>query len=349
MMTPTEMGRSRVPFTDLLDLASELLGGKALATSDDFFAEKENLIKAAPAIFIPDKYTDKGKWMDGWESRRKRNLGPGNDHDWCVLKLGAPGVIRGLNIDTAFFTGNYPEYASVEVVNAPQAGDGLPGESGWEEVLPKSRLQGGTQNLFAVSSAKTWTHLRLRIWPDGGVARLRVHGLVTPDWAKLKGSGEIVDLAAAASGGEVVTCNDMFFGQKDNLILPGRARVMGEGWETRRRRGPGHDWIIVKLATRGSVRKIEVDTNHFKGNFPESCSIEGCLAPSRDLLACDFRDRADLKWTEILPRTKLQADHRHYFEKELQQAAASTGFDYVRLNIYPDGGVSRLRVHGVPV
>jgi len=341
-MNPVSSSPQRVPFTELIDLACEIVGGMALATNDDFFAGKENLLKPTAAVFIADKYTEVGKWMDGWESRRKRNLGPGNDHDWCIVHLGLPGVIRGLNVDTAHFTGNYPEYCAVDAAEA------APGTSvnalSWKEILIKSKLRGGTWNLFPVADPSRWTHLRLRIFPDGGVARLRVHGEVLPNLATLKASKEPVDLAAAENGGTVVTCNDMYFGQKDNLILPGRARVMGDGWETQRKRGPGNDWIIVRLAAAGHVKKLEVDTNHYKGNFPESCSIEGCIRPERNLLASDFRDRKDIAWQEILPRTPLQADHRHYFEKELQ--ATDKKFDYIRLNIFPDGGISRLRVYG---
>lgn len=336
-----------VSFTELIDLASEKVGGKALATNDDFFAPMANLLKAAPAVFIPDKFTEFGKWMDGWESRRKRNLGPGNDHDWCVIQLGMPGRIDGVNIDTAHFVGNYPEYASLEACAvAPGSSFESIQKAQWREVLSKSKLQGGSSNLFAVASSERFTHLRLRIFPDGGVARLRVHGRVLPDWDLLKRSGATVDLAAAENGGTVSACNDHFFGPKDNLIFPGRAQTMGEGWETRRKRGPGNDWIIVKLGRAGRIQKIEVDTNHFKGNFPESCSIEGCVLPGPALLSSDFRDRADIAWTEILPRTKLQAHHQHYFEKELHQAALTQKFDYVRLTIFPDGGVSRLRVFG---
>lgn len=333
--------KHRVPFTDLLDLASELMGGRALETTDDFFAAKENLLLAAEPVFIPGKYTEFGKWMDGWESRRKRNLRPGNDHDWCVVKLGRAGVIRGVNIDTAHFLGNFPEYASLEATFAPDE-VGVP-QTGWQEILSKSRLEGGTRNLFAMSSGQVWTHLRLRIFPDGGVARLRVHGEVALDLKRLKSSGDLIDLAAAENGAQVVVCNDMFFGQKDNLILPGRAKVMGEGWETRRRRGPGHDWTIVRLATTGRIGKIEVDTNHFKGNFPESCQIEACAFSERNLAACDFRDRSDLVWKEVLPRTALKAHTQHLFEQELKPSGP---FDYVRLNIFPDGGVSRLRLFG---
>lgn len=333
---------THVPFLDLIDLASEKVGGKTLATNDDFFAPMENLLKSTPPVFIPDQYTEFGKWMDGWESRRKRNLGPGNDHDWCIVELGLPGIIHGLNVDTAFFVGNYPEYCSIDACSSASPPTS---QTVWTEILPKSKLLGGTQNLFPVTSRARWTHLRFRIFPDGGVARLRVHGEVLPDLSALKREKQ-VDLAAAANGAVVVTCNDSFFGPKDNLILPGRARTMGEGWETRRKRGPGNDWIVVRLAATGTLSKIEVDTHHFKGNFPESCSIDGLIHPARDLIASDIRDRKDLPWQEVLPRTQLRADTCHAFEMELLKSIGQTRFDYLRLNIFPDGGVSRLRVFG---
>lgn len=336
-------GTSVVPFTELLDLAGEKVGGRALYANDDFFAPKESLLKAEAPIFIPDKYTEFGKWMDGWESRRKRNLAPGNDHDYCIVRLGAPGRILGVDVDTAFFTGNYPEYCSIEALEVATDDAALDARAEWQSILPKSRLQGGSHNLFGIASPRRWTHLRLRIFPDGGVARLRVHGIVMREWK----SGEQADLAAAVNGGFVVTCNDSFFGPKDNLILPGRARTMGEGWETRRKRGPGNDWIVVRLGTTGMIQKIEVDTHHFKGNFPESCSIEGCLVEGETLLPSDFRDRKDIAWTELLPRTPLQAHHQHLYERELSAAVKASRFNYVRLNIFPDGGISRLRVHGV--
>ena len=350
MSDSKDVNRLRVPFTELIDLASEMLDAKVLAANDDFFAPKEALIKAAAPIFLPEKYIETGKWMDGWESRRKRQVGAGNDRDWCVIKLGATGFIRGVNVDTAHFLGNNPEYCSLDALCAPDLEPAMvlkasPGD--WREILPKARLCGGTQNLFPIADANHWTHVRLNIFPDGGVARLRVHGEIKTDWKQLKSMGGMVDLAAAQHGAEVVTCNDMFFGHKDNLILPNRAKTMGEGWETRRRRGPGNDWIVIRLAGAGKIKKIEIDTNHFKGNFPESASVDGCVHGTRDLLACDLRDRTDLVWREVLPRTVLKADTRHFFEKELRADAANQKFDYLRLNVFPDGGISRFRAFGV--
>ena len=209
----------------------------------------------------------------------------------------------------------------------------------WKPILAQSSLKPGSQNLFEITSDESWTHVRLNIFPDGGVARLRIYGVVVPDRAKLK-SGELVDLAAIENGGVPLACSDMFFSSMNNLIMPGRAENMGDGWETKRRRGPGYDWIILKLGLPGTVRKVEVDTNHFKGNYPDMCSIEGCAAAGASM-----DELTNASWTEILPKTKLQADTRHYFERELLPIDNCT---HIRLNIYPDGGVSRLRVWGTP-
>jgi allantoicase len=312
---------------DLLDLASERLGGSVLYANDDFFAEKENLLKPSRPVWKEHEYTDRGKWMDGWESRRKRVPG----HDFAIIRLGLPGVVRGVIVDTAFFRGNYPESCSIEGtsmrVDAPI--DALL-DAEWREILPRSPLQGDSENVFEIERSDALTHLRFNIFPDGGVARLRVHGEVVPEWKLAGGLGNEIDLAAAENGGDVLNCSDMFFGPKHNLIMPGRAHNMSDGWETRRRRGPGHDWVIVKLATEGHVRRIELDTNHFKGNYPDTASIEG----SRD----------GETWTELLPRTKLQAHTRHFFIDEL---TTDGPFTHLRLNVYPDGGVSRMRVWGI--
>ena len=325
----------RVSFLDLLDLASEKVGGRVLSCSDDFFAEKENLLKATPAVFIPDQYTDRGKWMDGWESRRKRV--PGHDH--CVVELGIPGVIRGFEVDTSFFTGNYPEYCAIE--------GSSDGGTTWSELVPKTKLQGNTRNVIPnFSPEQRVTHLRLHSFPDGGIARLRVYGEARPDWDRLLRSAAdgLVDVACAAHGGVVIAASDMHYGAKDNVLFPARATHMGEGWETRRSRGPNHDWLILRLGRPASLVEIEVDTNHFKGNFPESCRIEGCVAPAA-YLPCDFRDQP-VTWHEILPRHPLQAHTQHRFRGEL--VAGERIFSHLRVTIFPDGGISRLRVLGRP-
>lgn len=325
-------------FTELVDLASERLGGAVLYANDDFFAPKENLLKQSAPIFLEGEYTDRGKWMDGWESRRRRTPG----FDWCIVRLGLAGVIRGVVVDTSFFRGNYPEQCSLEAcaIDGNVSVESLISEEiEWTEILPTSQLQGDSLNPFAVNNEGRFTHLRFKIYPDGGVARLRVYGEVAPDWRRLAGRGEI-DLAAVEHGGLVLSCSDMFFGHRHNLIMPGRAINMSDGWETKRRRGPGYDWVIVQLGKRGTVHRVEVDTSHFKGNFPESCLLEACDAVGRSL---EELTGASQNWTEILSRTTLQAHTRHLFEDEIKAPGALT---HVRFNIYPDGGVSRLRVYG---
>jgi allantoicase len=325
-------------FTALADLASARVGGRAMAANDDFFAPKSNLVKPEPAIFVPGKFTARGKWMDGWESRRRRTPG----HDWCIVSLGVRGIVRGVDVDTSHFTGNFPSHCSLDATDtarpltvAAHAAEGPP----WTAILPKSPLEGNRHNLFAIESERPWTHLRLNIFPDGGVARLRVYGEAVVDWTAVARRRLPVDLASIRYGGLVLGASDMHFGARDNMIMPGRAANMGDGWETRRRRGPGHDWAIVRLGAPGTITKIEIDTNHFKGNYPESASLEGCLAPGASLPGLD-----SAAWEELLARSKLRAHHRHIFSKELRHIGT---ISHIRLNIFPDGGISRLRVHGI--
>jgi allantoicase len=326
-------------FTELIDLASERFGGAVVYANDEFFAPKENLLKASAPIFIEGKYTDLGKWMDGWETRRRRTPG----FDWCIIRLGLPGMIHGFSVETNYFRGNYPESCSIEAC----ALEGLPDVEQltgatieWTKVLPQSKLQGDSQNLFPVESRQRFTHLRFKIFPDGGVARLRAYGEVAPDWERIARAGGDVDLAAAENGGLVIASSDMFFGHRHNLIMPGRAHDMSDGWETKRRRGPGHDWVIIRLGTPGTIRRVEVDTSHFKGNFPESCSLEARMVDEKMKGEVDL---ASLAWKGVLPRTRLQAHTRHLFEEEIKEVGAVS---HVRFNIFPDGGVSRLRLYG---
>lgn len=331
-------------FTGLVDLAAEALGGRALLATDEFFASKDNLLKEGRGVFIPGKYTDRGKWMDGWESRRKRVSG----HDSCVIALGAPGHVLGFDIDTNHFLGNHPPFASVEGVwadaNTPESElERLP----FRELLAQVPLRPGSQNLFAAERGEPVTHVRLNIFPDGGVARFRVYGKVLPSHAQPPSDAEtlayadpsLIDLAALRNGGLALACSDAFFGPMNNLLLPGRAADMGGGWETRRRRGPGYDWILIQLAARGRIAVLELDTNHFKGNFPDRASVEVIDAPGAritDLIA--GRD-----FLPLLAETKLSADRRHFFRDELVSHPPVT---HLRLNIFPDGGVSRLRAWG---
>jgi allantoicase len=325
---------SESTFTNLTDLAAERLGGKVLSCSDDFFAEKENLIKPGRGIFITDKYTDRGKWMDGWESRRKRTPG----HDWCIIELATSGKIHGVDIDTNHFLGNHPPHASIEAANI-SSGD--IDKAQWTEILEKSPLQPGSQNLYEIEDRNIYTHLKLHIYPDGGVARLKVYGEVHKDWNTVDAS-EIINLAAATNGAKSVLCNDMFFSHMENLIMPGRGVNMGDGWETKRNRTPNNrDWVIVRLAHRGRIEKILVDTCHFKGNYPDSCLIEGCDIDLKK--ESKLADDDKVEWKTILPQSKLSADHEHFFEDEIKDKGP---FTHVRLSIFPDGGISRMRLWG---
>jgi allantoicase len=283
--------------------------------------------------------------MDGWESRRRRQPG----HDWCIVALGMRGCVRGVNVDTSHFTGNYPSHCSIDAVDATarlRPSDYAAEGPSWTPLVPRCALRGDGDNFFAVSDDRRWTHLRLNIFPDGGVARLRVYGEVEVDWAPVARSVRHVDLASIRNGGLVLAASDMHFGAKDNMIMPGRAANMGDGWETRRRRAPDPDawtglradWAIVRLGAAGVVRRIEIDTNHFKGNYPDSASIDGCLRPGASLDSL-----MSAAWTAILPQTKLRADHRHIFSRTVRLAGPVS---HIRLHIFPDGGISRLRVHG---
>jgi allantoicase len=335
------MADGTAPFTDLIDLASERAGGLVLLANDEFFAPKEALLKTAPAEWREGVYTERGKWMDGWETRRRRTPG----YDWCILRLGIPGIVRGVVVDTSFYRGNYPESCSIEATTV----DGTPDPetiattATWSEILRRTPLEGDSRNAFPVHNAAAFTHLRLNIYPDGGVARLRVHGEGLFDPTRHHPGSEI-DLAAAENGGQVLLCSDMFFGNRHNLIMPGRSTHMGDGWETRRRRGPGHDWAIVKLATRGTLHRVEIDTDHFKGNAPGRCMVE--FADARSVPNADVQTLAGKvgAWHMLVRETPLEPHSRHRFTDLVARAPAT----HVRLNIYPDGGIARMRLYGMP-
>ena len=329
-------------FQKLPNLASERLGARAIAANDDFFAPKENLLKESKPVFIEEKYTDRGKWMDGWETRRRRTPG----YDWCIVRLGLPGIIRGIVVDTSFFRGNYPEQCSLEACAIPlergpkrELAALNAASTKWHELLPQSQLKGDSLNPFEIRGDHRFTHVRLKIYPDGGVARLRVHGEVVPTPAKAAASSREIDLAAIQNGGRIVAASDEFFSAPLNLLMPGRGKGMHDGWETRRRRGPGHDWAIIRLGSPGTIRRIEVDTAYFKGNFPDGCSIDAVFVSGGD------DPGAGAAWRILLPQTKLRANASHVFRKEI---LGSERASHLRFNIYPDGGVSRLRVWGVP-
>jgi allantoicase len=324
----------------LEDLAARRLGGMVLAASDEFFAPKERLLEPAPAVYEPGRYTDRGKWMDGWETRRLR--GPGND--WALVRLGLPGVVRTLVVDTAHFRGNHPAACSLEGLAAdPDAGvrQLLDGDADWVELLPRMPLEADREHRFEVRAPLRVTHVRLQIYPDGGVARLRVLGEPLPDLRRLAGPGGRLDLAAAVNGAAVVASSDMSFASARNLLLPGDAVDMGDGWETRRRRGPGHDWTVVRLAAEGRIERVEVATTHYKGNYPDRCSVEACSAPAAG--PGDPVEDPEGGWWTVVPLGRLGPHRQHVFAAAEGAGRPAT---HVRLAIHPDGGVSRLRVFG---
>ena len=315
------------PFHEWIRLEQPRLGTEVTYATDEFFAAKERLIDANEPVFIDDKYDDHGKWMDGWESRRKRTP----EHDHCIIRLGVPGVVHGIDIDTSFFTGNFPPHAAIE---ACVSEDNVPA-GGWTELLGKTELRGDEHHYLPIADESIWTHLRLNIYPDGGIARLRVYGEVRPDFSAVDG---VVDLIALENGGRAIACSDEHYGSMHNLNVAGRGINMGDGWETARRRGPGNDWVILALGQPGVIEKVEVDTAHFKGNYPDRVSLEAASFASGE----DARGDSDA-WQVLLPETKLSMDRQHYFGNELNSVGVVS---HVRLSIYPDGGISRLRLHG---
>lgn len=314
---------TRASFRDRPDLASRRLGGGVPWASDELFAERENLIKPGAAVFETTTFGHKGKVYDGWETRRRRE--PGNDH--AVVRLGAPGVIAGVVIDTSWFVGNYPPHASVEATSVE--GYPCPGEldtAGWQTIVHRAPLRGDAINPFPVTDAHRFTHVRLSIYPDGGVARFRVHGDVVPDPRLLPAA---FDLAALENGGTIADCSNMFYSSPVNLIMPGRARTMADGWENARRRDDGNDYVTFALPAPAVPSVAELDTSYFVGNAPGWVSLQG------------MTDDDAGEWVELLARTRLQPDTPHRFR--LRSECAVTR---VRMDVFPDGGLARVRLHG---
>jgi allantoicase len=317
-----------------VNLASERLGAKALFANDDFFAPKERMLQDSDPVFIAGKYDDNGKWMDGWETRRKREQG----YDYCVVQLAVPGRINKIEIDTRHFTGNYAPAAMLEACQC----DGVPTASTeWTAITNTVALEGDARQLVDIASDQVYSHIRLNIYPDGGVARLRVYGQPEVEWSGL--GAQSLDLLAMEVGGHAICANDEHFGSMHNLNLPGKGINMGDGWETRRRREPGNDWVILALGHRGEIEEIIIDTAFFKGNFADACSIQVADAgnlPDTTLAA------QSLYWQELLPKSKLGADQEHSFKEALLEVGPIT---HLRVNIFPDGGISRIRAIGKPV
>jgi allantoicase len=315
-------------FTSYPDLANRDLAGSVVSCNDELFAPRQNLIMPKPAVHAVEEFGHTGKVYDGWETRRRREPG----FDWAVVRLGVPGIIHGVIVDTAFFKGNYPPSISVEATSI----EGYPEaakleEVPWITIVDQAPCQGDTENYYEVTSPKRWTHVRLNIFPDGGVARFRVHGEVVLDPRFLTTT---VDLLALENGGRLLDTSDAFYSTPENLILSSQARIMGEGWENARRRGGGNDWALFKLAARGEPTLIEVDTSYFIGNAPGKVKVTVA-----DATAAPLEDPGS--WWDVVPMTPVLVDTRHRFLVGARKPAT-----HLRLDVYPDGGLTRLRCFG---
>ena len=317
----------------LVNLASPKMGTKILAFSDDFFGEVTRMLNDKDPIFIEDKYDNHGKWMDGWESKRRRDGG----NDWAILKLGSAGIISKIEIDTSYFTGNFPPFFSLEGIYSETEPNK---DSNWKSLIAKTNLVGDCKNNFELNLKEKFNFVRLQIFPDGGVARIRLFGEVKYNWDRFNNE-EIIELSSLKLGGSILAYNNAHYGDVSALLSEGRGKTMGDGWETRRRREPGNDWIIIKLAQKGIIEKIEIDTAHFKGNYPDRASIQA-ISIDKNITTKDLIQGSE-NWDVILDETKLTADNIHEYEINSNSKAEAT---HIRLNIYPDGGVSRLRIFG---
>lgn len=328
-----------------VDLLSERVNGRAIACSDDWFAACDNLVKSGRGVFEAGKFISTGQLMDGWESRRSfgrqfRRANEAEQGDWCILRMGLAGIVRYFDIDTNHFRGNAPENIMVQAATLKGEPDK---DTRWTTVLAPSKVDPDSQNLFVCDSPTLWTHLKLSMFPDGGIARFRAYGEVMPnrnDYIK----GELIDLASVTTGARGIAASDMFYSSPHNLTLPGRGLNMGDGWETKRRRDESNDWAIVKLGKKGSILKVIIDTAHFKGNFPDSASLQAIDATQLNLSDDDLLDNS-IQWQTVIEQTPLYADKEHLFIDDIH-VNAEAEFTHVRLNIFPDGGISRLRVFG---
>ncbi|EWC46113.1 hypothetical protein DRE_04687 [Drechslerella stenobrocha 248] len=341
-----------------IDLASAALGGKIIAVSDEWFAAAENLLTVAAPIRRPGYFVHTGAWYDGWETRR-HNTEP---EDWVIVKLGvASGRIFGFEVDTAFFNGNHAPAVTVQgLFSPPSAPPPTATDDRWTTILPVQECGPSQRHTYLLSSPTegAYSHVKLNMLPDGGIARFRVFGqavAVFPDDLDV-----VLDTANVSNGGLVVACSDQHFGRKDNLLLPGRGRDMGDGWETARSREAGHaDWVIVKLGAPTKISSITVDTAHFRGNYPQAVELHALWHPDNAVTPA----HTDANWLPILTPTKCKADHEHHFttadgqlegpdsssgavEGKLAEVAGTKVVTHVKMTMIPDGGISRLKVYG---
>jgi allantoicase len=324
--------KEKIIFTNgLIDLAQPRLGTKVIYKTDDFFASANRIINPTEPVFKVGVFDKHGKWMDGWESRRKRTAG----HDFIIIKLGKPGTIKKVDVDTSHFNGNQPAMISIEGANS---NSNKINQLNWQPLLSKKKTKANSHHYFTVNSNKVFTHIKFNIFPDGGVARLRLYGSIAKS-NKLK--NKKINLASLLDGSSVIACNNEHFGKAENILAPGKAKNMGDGWETRRRRGKGFDWLILNSLDGKEIDKIEISTHHFKGNFPSHCSLQATYLPnsknSKQIV------KSSTKWKYLLKDAKLSANKVHVFKNNLMK---KDKINFIKINIFPDGGISRFRIYG---
>ena len=328
------MSKSKCIFLNgLIDLAQSRLGSKIVYKTDEFFAPAKRIINPWPPVFKEGVFDKHGKWMDGWETRRKRGKG----HDHLILKLGKPGKINKVDIDTSYFSGNQPSKFSLEACFSKE---NLPRKnSKWVTILKKKSAKANAHHFFNIKNKSIFTHVKLNIYPDGGVARLRIYGTIQ---TKKKFGKKIINLTSVLNGANPIACNNEHFGRAENILAPGTGKNMGDGWETRRIRGKNFDWLILKCATAGKISKIQIDTHHFKGNYPDKCSLQAAYLNTK--ISDKTIVNRSRKWKLLLNKVKLYAHKKHNFQNKLMK---NKKVNYIKINIFPDGGISRIRAFGI--
>ena len=323
----------KIIFTNgLIDLAQPRLGSKVIFRTDDFFASADRIIDPSAPVFKEGLFDKNGKWMDGWESRRKRTPG----HDYLIIKLGKPGSISKVNVDTSHFNGNQPSKISIEACNSKS--NNIKNFK-WKSLLGKKKTKANSPHIFKTSSKSVFTHIKLNIFPDGGVARLRLYGNISKEKNDFK--NKTINLASLLDGASVIACNNEHFGKAENILAPGKAKNMGDGWETRRRRDKGFDWLILNSIDGEKIDKIEISTHHFKGNFPSHCSLQAAYITTKKSSSSIVS--GSNKWKTLMNKTMLKANKTHTFRNVLMK---NDKINFIKINIFPDGGISRFRIFG---
>jgi len=329
------MSKKIIFINGLIDLAQPRLGSKVIFKTDDFFASANRVIDPSPAIFKEGVFDKNGKWMDGWESRRKRTQG----HDFLIIKLGKPGSINKVDVDTSHFNGNQPSMISLEGCYSKSKDIK---NLKWKILINKKKTKPDSHHIFNTFSKTVFTHIKLNIFPDGGVARLRLYGSVSKKNNEF--GDKTINLASLLNGASVIACNNEHFGKAENILAPGKAKNMGDGWETRRRRDKGFDWLILNPINGKKIEKIEISTHHFKGNFPSQCSLQAAYVANKKSPPSIVKNSA--KWKFLLHKVNLSGNKTHIFKNRLMK---NDKINFIKINIFPDGGISRFKIFGKPI